>query len=79
LAPGRTIAHDLPAKVDLAEMLPAESAAAVQAMFALAMRQSNQPDWADWLARRAALLADPAMLVTRNPALRAVFPGAGSQ
>ena len=70
------VAHDLPAKVELAELLPAETAAVVQAMFALAAKQLNQPAWAAWLSRRAALLAEPAVLVRRHPVLGTLFPNA---
>ena len=43
-------AHDLPGKVDLAELLPADSAALVQAMLALAARHGGLATWATWLA-----------------------------
>jgi hypothetical protein len=64
---------DLPQKVELAELMPADTAASVQAMLALAARRLGQTGWADWLTRRAALLCDPATLVRRRPALGELF------
>ncbi len=55
-------------KVQLAELLPAGPAARAQALLALAAERSGRPDLADWLARRAALLADVNELVAQRPA-----------
>ena len=54
------IAANLPAKVQLAELLPAAAAARAQAVLALAAKKTGQPDWAGFLRRRAELLADAA-------------------
>jgi hypothetical protein len=56
-------------KVQLAELMPAASAARAQAMLALAAKHTGRPDWADWLRRRAELLADVQKLTTDRPAL----------
>ena len=60
-------------KVQLAELLPAASAARAQALLALAAGRQGRADLADWLRRRAALLADPAE--TRGPAARTAGGG----
>ncbi len=66
-----TMALDqLPMKVELAELLPAEPAAHLQAMLAYAAMKLNQPIWCDWLKRRVMLLTDPTRLVARTPILR---------
>ena len=56
-------------KAQLAELMPAASAARAQAMLALAAKHTGRPDWADWLRRRAELLADVQKLTTDRPAL----------
>jgi len=61
-------------KVQLAELLPAAAGARAQALLALAARQLGRTDLADWLAARAALLADPAKLVAERPMLGALWP-----
>jgi hypothetical protein len=67
-------------KVQLAEVMPAGASARVQASLALAARQVGRADVADWLSRRAALLADPAELVRQRPALAEIWPAsAGTQ
>ena len=66
-------AHDLPGKVELAELLPAEHAAMVQAMLALAAKRVGQMAWATWLARRAELLVDAKTLIARRPVLSEIF------
>ncbi len=62
-------------KVQLAELLPAGPAARVQALLALAAARSGRPDLAEWLARRAGLLADANELVAQRPVLAEVFGG----
>jgi len=57
------------AKVQLAELLPAGSSARAQALMALAARRVGRTDVGDWLAARAALLADTPKLVAERPML----------
>lgn len=59
----------LPAKIELAELMPAAEAALAQATMALAAHSLGLADWRDWLVRRAELLADPAQLCAATPAL----------
>jgi hypothetical protein len=66
-------AHDLPSKVDLAELLPADHSALVQAMLALAAKRIGWTQWSTWLARRAELLVDRATLIERRPILSELF------
>jgi len=61
--------HGITTKVQLAELMPAASAARAQAMLALAAKHTGRPDWSDWLRRRAELLADVQKLTTERPAL----------
>ncbi len=56
-------------RVQLAELMPTESAATVQALLALAARKTARENWCDWLRRRAELLVDPALLIERRPVL----------
>ena len=70
--------HDLPAKIEMAELLPTEAAATVQAMLALAARRLGQPQWCAWLTRRVALLTDVHSLVQRRPVLRELFVDANA-
>ena len=66
--------HDLPAKIEMAELLPTEAAATVQAMLALATRRLGQPQWSAWLTNRVTLLTDTKKLVDRCPVLAELFP-----
>lgn len=52
------MAANLPSKVQLAELLPAQASAQTQALLALAARKTGRDDWAELLRRRAELLAD---------------------
>ncbi|HEX8325195.1 MAG TPA: hypothetical protein VF595_14935 [Tepidisphaeraceae bacterium] len=70
--------HDLPAKVEMSELLPADASAAVQAMLALAARRLGQTNWSDWLVRRATLLTDIPTLVRRRPVLAELFGDASA-
>lgn len=65
--------HNVAAKVQMCELLPATAAAKAQALLALAARHTGRADWADWLAKRAGLLGDIDALVTDRPALKEVF------
>jgi hypothetical protein len=56
-------------KVQLAELMPATSAARSQAMLALAAKHTGRPDWSDWLRRRAELLCDVDKLTNDRPVL----------
>lgn len=59
----------LTTKVQLAELMPAPSAARAQALLALAAGRAGRPDWSDWLRRRAELLADVQKLAAERPVL----------
>lgn len=61
-------------KVLLAELMPTRRSAQTQAMLALAAQKCGRGDWADWLRRRAELLADANVLTTERPALAALWP-----
>jgi hypothetical protein len=61
-------------RVQLAEFMPAESSARSQALLALAAHKTHRADWADWLRRRAELLADPADLIRQRPLLSELWP-----
>jgi hypothetical protein len=62
--------HNLPAKVQLTELMPSPSAARAQAMLALAAMKTGRTDWSNWLRRRAELLTDVNALVTERPLLK---------
>jgi hypothetical protein len=65
------------AKVQLAELMSAPSAAKTQAFLALAAMKQGRDDWAKWLAARAALLVDANALVVERPVLAEVFGDRG--
>jgi len=56
-------------KVQLAELMPAQSSARAQAMLALAAKHAGRDDWSDWLRRRAELLCDVEKLTNDRPVL----------
>ena len=56
-------------KVQLAELMPAGSAARTQALLSLAAKKTGRAEWSDWLRRRAELLADVQRLTTERPVL----------
>jgi hypothetical protein len=56
-------------KVQLAELMPTQNSARVQAFLALAARETGRQDWSDWLRRRVELLADVQQLATERPQL----------
>lgn len=56
-------------RLQLAELMPATNAARAQSLMALAALRLGRHDWAEWLRKRAELLADPAELVKERPAL----------
>jgi hypothetical protein len=60
-------------KVQLAELMPSASAAKAQALIALAALKLGRHDWAQWLARRAALLTDANALMADRPLLKEVL------
>jgi hypothetical protein len=60
-------------KVQLAEIMPTQSAARAQALLGLAAKKLGRADWSDWLAKRAALLVDPAEMMTERPVLKELF------
>ena len=57
------------AKVQLAELMPAQSAARSQALLALAAKRAGRADWSEWLRRRAELLGDVERLAGERPVL----------
>jgi hypothetical protein len=65
--------RNMGAKVQLAELMSAHSAAKTQAMLALAAAKLGRHDWAKWLWARAALLADVNALVAERPVLKDVL------
>jgi GNAT superfamily N-acetyltransferase len=64
---------NMPSKIQLAELMPASSAARTQAMLALAAKQVDRPDWAEWLRRRAELLTDINELTAQRPILKQLW------
>jgi hypothetical protein len=56
-------------KVQLAELLPSEASARVQALLALAAKKVGKTELSDWLKKRAELLADAPELVRQRPVL----------
>jgi hypothetical protein len=60
-------------KVQLAEIMQAKTAARVQALLALAAKKLGRHDLADWLRRRAELLADVNAIAAERPALWEVW------
>jgi hypothetical protein len=64
------VVDGLASKIELAELLPAEPAARVQALMALAQSKLGRRDWTDWLLARVRLLIDVHPLVERRPVLR---------
>lgn len=60
-------------KVQLAELMPTQSAATVQALLALAAKKADRQDVSDWLRRRAELLVDAEELIRQKPVLKELF------
>jgi hypothetical protein len=60
-------------KVQLAELMPATSAARAQAMLAIAAERVGRSDWADWLRKRVELLTDINELMVHRPILKELF------
>ena len=56
-------------KVRMAELMPADASARVQAMLALAAKHVGQREWESWLRRRVELLTDIQELCTARPVL----------
>ncbi len=65
-----SMAANVMAKVQLAELMPSAGAARTQMLLALAAKKCGRADLADWLARRAGLLCDVNALVTERPMLK---------
>jgi hypothetical protein len=64
---------NMPSKIQLAELMPASSAARTQAFLALAARKVDRLDWSEWLRRRAELLTDINELTTQRPILKQLW------
>jgi hypothetical protein len=56
-------------KVQLAELMPAATAARTQALLSLAAKRTGRDDWSAWLRRRAELLGDVQRLTSERPVL----------
>ena len=69
-----TMAAGLRGKVEMAELMPAPQSAAAQALLAVAAGKTGLADWSSWLAARAGLLADPAMIARKHPATAGLWP-----
>jgi hypothetical protein len=65
------------AKVQMSELMPALSAARSQALMALAAYKLGREPLAQWLRRRAQLLADPCDISADFPLLEEMFAAAG--
>jgi hypothetical protein len=63
----------IPAKVQLAELMPTQGAARAQAFLALAARKTGRHDWENWLRRRVELLADPQQIAAERPVLAGLW------
>jgi hypothetical protein len=61
------VLDQMPAKLELAELMPSNAAARVQAVMAMAARKLNRGEWADFLRRRVELLADVQQLAKERP------------
>jgi hypothetical protein len=64
---------NIPYKIQMAELMPASSAARTQAFLALAAKKVDRPDWSEWLRRRAELLTDINELTTQRPILKQLW------
>jgi hypothetical protein len=71
--------NGITSKVQIAELMPASSAARSQALLALAAKKAGRDDWSDWLRRRAELLADVQRLATERPLLWELWQRDGSK
>ena len=65
-------------KVQLAELLPTEASARVQALLALAAKKVGKSDLSGWLKKRSELLVDAEELVKMRPVLRELFAPRGA-
>jgi len=69
----QSMCQNLASKIQMAELMPAASAARTQAMLALAATRAGRPDWAEWLRRRAELLVDVDELTAQRPILKQLW------
>jgi hypothetical protein len=60
-------------KIQLAELMPTDSAAAVQALLALAAKKVGKVELSNWLKRRAELLLEPEAMVRQRTMLKELF------
>lgn len=65
--------NNAPSKIDLAEVMPPDRSAVVQAFLSLAARESGLSDLSHWLKKRVTLLSDPQKLTVEHPVLTALF------
>jgi hypothetical protein len=65
-------------KVQMSELMPTLNAARSQAFLSLAAYKSGRLELANWLRRRAELLADPKDITSDRPALEEVFRQGGN-
>lgn len=78
LSAWNSLTNAMPEKVRMAELLPADLAAQVQAWLAVAARHCNRDDWGQYLIERCQLLVDPARLCSQEPAFRQLWPSIGN-
>ena len=60
-------------KIQLAELMPTDSAAAVQALLALAAKKAGKVELSNWLKRRAELLVEAEAMVRQRGMLKELF------
>jgi tetratricopeptide (TPR) repeat protein len=60
-------------KVALAEIMPTQNSARVQATLALAANKTGRIEWSNWLRRRVELLVDVPELVAQRPILGEIW------
>jgi hypothetical protein len=65
--------HGWMTKVQLAELMPTQSAATAQALLALAAKKVGREDVSQWLRKRAELLVDAEELVREKPILKELW------
>lgn len=67
------VIESLPHKIELVELMPAWSAARVQAIMAFSALKTGQTEWACWLKRRAELLGDVRSIIESRSFLQELW------
>lgn len=75
----RAMMENVPAKLRLAELMPADLAAQVQAWLAIAAGRCGRADWAAYLAQRVALLVDVTRLKVDQPQFSELWESASTR